>query len=627
MGEHTVKSISDGQLRAKYIKRLLEDIQILDELIQNKSFEDDVVRIGAEQEFCLINKNWKPADNSLEVLNEINDSHFTTELAKYNLEINLDPLLFEKDCFSVLETTLSSFLEKAKKASKKHDSKVLLTGILPTISRKELQLDYMTPIPRYFLLNEVVKAIRGTDFSFHMMGVDELTFIHDSVLFEACNTSFQMHLQVSSDDFVSAYNWSQAISGPVLGICANSPLLLGRELWFETRIALFMQSVDTRISSYALKDQEPRVSFGDEWATGTVTDIFKKNISKYKVLLTKELEENIYDKMKRNISEIPKLEALSLHNGTIYPWNRPCYGVGGGKPHLRIENRYIPSGPTVIDEVANFAFWAGLMKGRPTKYNDMEGKMDFRDAKSNFIRAARTGKESVMRWEGDYSSVRQLIAKEFLPLAYEGLRKMNVDKSDIEKYLGIIEQRTCGKSSAQWIIKNFRELKKNLKSDDALMALTKSMYKHQQKGKPVHEWKTSKPITDIHESAKFAGHIMSTHLFTVNVDDPAEFAFKIMEWNDIHHLPVEDLKGDLVGILGEGFLSKVKNGLLDISKYNVGEIMEKDFQTVDIHQSIKEVVDILKNHHLTCLPVVEKNQMVGIITENDLKSMQYGGIN
>ncbi|NMM48574.1 CBS domain-containing protein [Marinigracilibium pacificum] len=626
MGEHSVKSISDGNLRTQYIKRLLEDIELLDQLIMLDSFENDVVRIGAEQEFCLINDQWKPANNSLDVLKDINDSHFTTELARYNLEINLDPLVFENNCFSTLENNLKSHLKKAGKAAKKNGSKVLLTGILPTISRKELQMDYMTPIPRYYLLNEVVKAIRGTDFSFHIMGVDELTFIHDSVLFEACNTSFQMHLQISSDDFISAYNWSQAIAGPVLGICANSPLLLGRELWFETRVALFMQSVDTRSSSYALRDQDARVSFGDSWAQGTVTDIFKKNISKYKVLLTKELEANIYGKMNNKLKDIPKLEALSLHNSTIYPWNRPCYGVGGGKPHLRIENRYIPAGPTIVDEIANFAFWAGLMKGRPEKYNDMLSQMDFRDAKSNFIRAARTGKESVMRWEGDYKSVRQLIINDFLPIAYSGLEKMNIDKGDIDKYLGIIEQRTSGRSAAQWMIKNYRNLKENLKVDDALMALTKSIYKNQQKDIPVHNWKTPKPIPTIHESSKYAGHIMSTQLFTVNENDPAEFALKIMEWNDIHHLPVEDLSGNLIGVLNQSFIDYVENTADDLSSTKVQDIMSDEFMTVDIHTPIKDVISIIQNQELTCLPVVEKQQLVGIITLNDIKRLNYGGI-
>ena len=173
----------------------------------------------------------------------------------------------------------------------------------------------------------------------------------------------------------------------MLASCANSPLLLGRELWSETRVALFRQSIDTRHISLALKDQLPRVSFGSKWASGSISEIYKDNISQYKPILASEIDENALETLQKGT--IPKLKALSLHNGTIYPWNRACHGVGDGKPHLRIENRYIPSGPSVADEMANFAFWVGLMKGRPKKFDVMASLMDFKEAKANFIKAAR----------------------------------------------------------------------------------------------------------------------------------------------------------------------------------------------------------------------------------------------
>ena len=224
-----------------------------------------------------------------------------------------------------MERHLRTFLKKAAEVEDKHKAYVLLTGILPTISKTELSLDYMTPKPRYWSLNEMIKGVRNTDFSLHIKGVDELSITHDSVLMEACNTSFQLHLQIDPDEFVDHYNWAQVISGPVLGMCANSPLLLGRELWSETRIALFQQSIDTRQVSYALKDQVSRVSFGEQWESGNIADIYKNEIAQHKILLSREIKNNSLEQLKNGV--IPKLEALSVHFGTIYRWNRPCYGA------------------------------------------------------------------------------------------------------------------------------------------------------------------------------------------------------------------------------------------------------------------------------------------------------------
>ena len=291
MGEHEVNNQVGESSRSKFIKHLLEDIAALEEMIQNGQIEDDIVRIGAEQEFCLLNENWRPSLKALEILEQINDPHFTTELARYNLEINLDPYELKGDCFSIVENQLRTLLNKAEKVAHKNATRTLLTGILPTISKSQLQFEYMTPNPRYWALNDMMKAVRGSDFELHLQGVDELSVIHDTVLFEACNTSFQIHLQIEPNDFVASYNWAQAISGPVLGICCNSPLLLGRELWHETRIALFQQSIDTRNSSYALKDQQARVSFGEDWAEGSITDIYRNNIAHFDIIITKDIEE------------------------------------------------------------------------------------------------------------------------------------------------------------------------------------------------------------------------------------------------------------------------------------------------------------------------------------------------
>ena len=603
--------------RAKFIKHLLNDIKALELMVDQNLIENDIVRIGAEQEFCLVNNKWRPSKNSKKVLDSIDDHHFTFELARYNLEINLDPIELAGSCFTQTENNLRNLLEKASIAAQNNNTAVILTGILPSIGKKQLGLEYMTPTPRYQRLNEIARELRGGDFELHLSGVDELSIHHDSVLFEACNTSFQLHLQVPSDDFISSYNWAQAISGPVLSICTNSPLLLGRELWSETRIALFKQSIDIRGSSRALKDRQARVTIGNQWASGSAADIFKNDVSLYNVMITDEIAEDSLETLGKG--EIPKLKALCLHNGTIYRWNRACYGLGGGKPHLRIENRYIPAGPTVIDQMANFAFWVGLMKGRPSSFDDMTTQMDFRDAKANFIKAARTGKDSTLHWNGDQVPVKDLIEKEFLPMAQAGLEKVGIDQLDIENYLKVIAERTNGQTGSKWLVKNYRELRKTLKQDDALLTLTEGIHQNQQgKALPVHQWPMLDEETNKICHAHLVRHIMSTRLYIVRDQDVAQLATHVMEWKGIHHVPVENKAGDLCGLLTWTHMNRYKEMEAVDDQLLVANIMTKDVITVHPDTEIKRAIQLMKKLEYGCMPVLENKHLVGIITIKDV---------
>lgn len=622
MGDQNVSTEINPDTRVKFIRHLLEDIKALELMIESDMIESGITRIGAEQEFCLVSDNWRPSTTAMEILRDLNDPHFTTELARYNLEINLDPLELKGNCFSNMEHSLKTLLDKARKTAGGHNTNIVLTGILPTISKTELEFDHMTPNPRYKALNDMLREQRGGDFELRLRGVDQLAIMHESVLFEACNTSFQMHLQIDPHDFIASYNWAQAISGPIMGISANSPLLLGRELWSETRIALFQQSIDTRSSSYALKDQKARVTFGDSWAYGTVADIFKNDISKYKIILEREIDSHSMEDLKNG--KPPKLQALNMHNGTIYRWNRPCYGIGNGKAHVRIENRYIPAGPSEVDQIANFAFWVGLMKGRPSRFDDLPAVMDFRDAKANFIKAARTGKESVMNWLGELISVRDLITKELLPIAYNGLKKSNIDSEDRERLLGIIEQRAKKITGAQWNVRNYRKLRKSMKPDDALLALTKSMYENQKTARPIHEWPMIETPPKLHETAHLVGHIMSSQLFTINENDLAELAIAVMYWKEIHHVPVEDKAGNLCGLITWTHMKRFYDQQREDRGGLVSDIMTRNVHTATPETKISDAIALMKKHEIGCLPVVHDQHLVGIITITDVLAFDHG---
>jgi len=621
MGEQNSKAVDD-KARLKFTRNLLDDIEALELMLQNGEIESGITRIGAEQEFCLVNENWRPTDNALSILEKINDHHFTTELAKYNLEINLDPEELRGGAFSKVESQLTSLLEKARIAATEESTKILLTGILPTISTNELSIDYMTPMPRYYALNQMLRSLRGSDFRLNLFGVDELSIKHNSVMFEACNTSFQMHLQINPNEFAENFNWAQAIAGPVLGICANSPLLLGRELWAETRIALFQQSIDTRGVSKALKDQPSRVAFGDNWVSGSIADLYKNEIARHKVVLTRDFEKNALSELSEG--RCPKLEALSLHNGTVYSWNRPCYGVSNGRAHIRIENRYIPAGPSVIDEIANFAFWIGLMVGRPSEFDNIHSQMDFKDAKSNFIKAARNGKESIMSWMGELITVKSLIIEKLLPICRTGLLEMKINASDINRYLNIIEQRAEGTSGNQWIINNYRSLKNKMKNDEALVSLVSQMHQNQLTNLPVNEWPNlTGPVVKNQNPTK-VGHVMTTQVFTAYSSDTAELTLSVMKWKSIHHLPIVDKNGKLVGLLTQTHVRNFKADNADSSEeITVENIMVTNIKTTGTSTTIESAISLMKKLEIGCLPVTQKDELVGIITIKDLINYDY----
>ena len=618
MGSQSVKAIKSLKDRKDYLYHLLNDVKALDMMIENKLFEKSIQRIGAEQELCIVNKNFHPSKNALKILKKIDDKHFTTELALFNLEINLDPLILETNCFSLLEEQISTLLKKAHIAADQFDhDKILLVGILPTLMKKDLVYENITPHERYQVMNDVLKKIRGDDFLVRIKGIDELILNHKSILFEACNTSFQVHLQIPLNEIVDKYNWSQAIAGPMLSVMSNSPRLLGKDLWSETRIALFQQSVDMRNKSYLLREQKPRVSFGSDWVRESIIELYKDDIVRYTPLLTSSLIEDAVSKLKKG--EIPKLDALNVHNGTIYKWNRLCYGQNKGVPHLRIENRYIPSGPSVKDEIANAVFWVGVMQGMPNKYKKIYNKVPFNEVKGNFLNAARTGINTYFNWFGKGISAKRLIKEQLLPIARKGLEKSKINKKDIDYYLNIIEKRVDAyQTGSVWITSSNRALRKKMTRDIADATLTSCMYKNQIKGKPVHQWELANPknCIDIDINVIKLERFMTTEVFVVNENDLVDLVAKIMKWKNIHHIPVVNDENKITGIITKTNLIEIfmhKDKLL-IAK----DIMIKNIITVNAGTSLRDANKIMIRNKIGCLPILEFGELVGILTKNDL---------
>ena len=557
MGELNVLPVLKSTDLRGYTQQLFKDVEALESMISLGMIEEGVQRIGVEQELCLIDRFAAPATKVEEVLSIINDPHFTTELAKFNMEINLDPMELSGSCFSRLEDELIRLLDICDSACSKLDCRTILTGILPTIRTENLDMESMTSRQRYRALNQAILEMRKSPQGFHIQGTDELSARSESVMFESCNTSFQIHFQTGAHDFVSAYNWSQAVAGPVLAACTNAPMFLGKRLWHETRIALFQQATETRGYQEELRKTKARVVFGDDWLSQDITNFIKKDISTYRPLV---LANGIPDSMEELAQgKVPKLKAFALFNGTIYRWNRPCYGITSGKPHLRIENRYLPSGPTTVDEVANAAFWIGLMSGLQPEIHQVEQKMDFHQVKTNFIKAARHGMEAQFNWMGNEYNARDLIINELIPIARNGLKQANIDSSDKSKYLDIIQERVeSSNTGASWILGSFNKLTKSNPQDTVLTALTEAMKQRQQNNQPVHMWPLAEEteIDDGPHRYSRVDQIMSKQLYTVFEEDLIDLVPNIMKWNQVRHMLVENRSGELVGLVTLGRLGK-----------------------------------------------------------------------
>jgi len=620
MGEHHVVPEMDQHKLQAFMKALLDDLRALDYMLDNDLIESGVRRIGAEQEMFLVDENLRPAPVSVEVLQHANDPRLTTEIARFNLEANLTPLSLSGNCFSRMESELEEVLARARESARNFGTDILLAGILPTLRKSDLTLANLTPAPRYQQLNDSVISLRGGPFSIHIKGLDEVNFTHDNIMMESCNTSFQIHFQAGAKEFPSLYNMAQAITAPVLAAAVNSPLLFGHRLWQETRLALFQHSTDARSATQQARSQPTRVSFGNKWIDKSVLELFQEQIARFRMIMINETSENPLLLLARG--EIPQLTALRMHNGTIWPWNRACYGVANGVAHLRIENRALPSGPTTLDEIANTAFFAGLMLSLPSEYGEVAKVMSFDDAKANFFAAARHGLNAQFNWVGGRTlTASTLILDHLLPLARQGLNQANVNPTEVDHYLGVIEDRVrSGQTGAQWVMKSLRVMN-NRPTDVQNRLLAGEMLMRQKSGEPVHRW----PVLEVSESDDWSrnyqtvGQFMATDLFTVRPDDLVDLAASVMTWRHIRHVPVEDADGRLVGLVSHRALLKLltHGASQEQRPVTVREIMTSAPLTVSSTTPTLEAMEIMRQNRVGCLPVLDDGRLVGIVTSYD----------
>ncbi len=666
-----------GPERARYVRSLLTDLRALERMLAEGTFESGVSTIGAEQEMFLVDRAYNASPTALEVLEKVADPHFVTELGLFNLEMNADPQALAGSGFSKMEAQLAALYKRVQKAAAEIHVQPVLTGILPTLSRSDLSIDKMVPNPRYLTLNRVMREAKGDGYDISIKGLDELVAKHDSLMFEACNASFQVHLQsLDPSRFGHDYDIAQLVLAPTMAIGTNSPTLLGKRLWAETRIALFEQSCDIRTRTLHARQDAPRVSFGLSWATeGGALGIFKENVTRFKPLVGMSIDE---DSMKiLDEGKIPELRALRLHNGTIYRWNRPCYGISPtGKPHLRIELRVLPSGPSIVDEVANAAFWVGLMRELTATIENLPARMEFEQAQQNFYNAARDSLGARFVWlDGEEVIAQPFILDRLLPLAEAGLARAGVDGDEAKRYLGIVDKRVRSlHTGSRWALRSLADMKprggdpgssrgvdgsRSGTQGEHLAALVAATIARQETARPVAEWERARldEIPKRRTGWAKVSQYMQTDLIIVHPSDPIELAADIMSWERIRHLPVEDEQGNFVGLVTsravlkhfanlpgarESTLALIPRSdssamlpnpessatlISDLAKLGsnpppagsvtVAEVMKRDPVSVSPDTSTLEAITLMRRHRIGCLPVVKEGRIVAMVMEED----------
>ncbi|WP_433212561.1 glutamate--cysteine ligase [Dactylosporangium sp. CS-047395] len=488
MGQDVTRGAFSREDRARYRRKVRRCLDVFALMLNDFRFDSDRPMTGLEIEVNLIDPAAQPAMRNAEVLADLADPSFQTELGQFNLEINVAPRLIEGDGLEVYEREVLASLVHADERAHKSDARLVLIGILPTLRPEHLVLANMSDDPRYRLLNDQIINARGEDMALDIRGHERLEAQSDSIAGESACTSVQFHLQVAPEAFAQHWNASQAIAGVQVAVGANSPFLFGKRLWAETRIALFEQATDTRPEELKAQGVRPRVWFGERWIT-SIFDLFEENVRYFPPLLPITEDEDPVAVLEAG--GVPRLGELRLHNGTIYRWNRPVYDIMNGRPHLRVENRCLPAGPTVVDQLANAAFYFGLVRELCEQDRPLWTQMSFSAAEENFHTAAREGLDAQVWWPdlGEVP-VPDLVLGELLPMAAAGLDRFGVDGAIRDRLLGVIEGRCrTGLNGAAWQTRVVQDLEDRGHSrPEALQLMLRRYAEGLHENVPVHTW-------------------------------------------------------------------------------------------------------------------------------------------
>ena len=476
--------------RTLYRRELRRNLDLFETFLDTAEFVDEGT-VGVELEMNLAREDtMAPALISDLLLEDLDDEEYVHEIGRYNLEVNLPVSRPQGNGLADLEDELAAKTDRADQAARARGARVIPVGHLPTITEELFDGDeWRAPGARYEALERTVLEARGEEITLRIEGEGKgLDTTFDSIAPESACTSMQLHLQVPPEQFAAAWNAAQAIAGPQVALAANSPFLLGKRLWHETRIPAFVQSLDTRPPEYAAQGVRPRVWFGERWIT-TMFDLFEENVRLFPALIPESRE--MAEEPLLTEGSSPRLHELMLHNGTVWRWNRPIYDPGTDVPHLRLENRLLPAGPTPADMAANAAFFYGIVHSLVHERRPLWSRMSFEQAAETFQQSARWGLEARVRWpKVGRIRVADLLQEHLIPQAMDGLRALGADPAVAEHYGGILSERArTGRNGARWQIDTVTSLElRGASRPEALAEMTRRYRAEVDTGKPVHAW-------------------------------------------------------------------------------------------------------------------------------------------
>lgn len=475
MGEEIKNSHFTDEDFVQYKQCLVNETNLLQQRFVNGQFARSHPVSGFELEAWLVDQHFRPMPINDVFLKRFNNPLASPELASFNIEVNTEPRLLQGHVFSAMHQSLNDTWAACQQTAAALDAQVVMCGILPSLRDDDLSLANMSNMLRYRVLNREVLARRqGVPMTLDINGVEHLKVVHRDVMLESAATSFQIHMQINQEQAVRFYNASQILSAPIMAITANSPYLFGKDVWDETRIPLFEQAVAIGGYEGAAFGPIHRVTFGSGYIKNEMMECFVENLEHYPILLPEIMQ-----------AEPESCAHLRLHNGTIWRWNRPLIGFDeAGEMHLRIEHRIVPAGPTTTDAIANAVLYYGLVTALAQRETPAETQLTFTDARDNFYRCAQFGLRAQLQWlDNKRHAVTDLLENVLIPLAYEGLKSLDIAQDDADEYMNIIRDRLRTRTNgANWqrafVSKHGRDM----------AALTEQYYQHQNSGNPVHDW-------------------------------------------------------------------------------------------------------------------------------------------
>ncbi len=490
MGQDIETITYTREQRQQFRQKVQLCLDVFERMLAYSHFDFDRPMTGMEIELNLADADYRPTMSNAEVLAHIADPEYQTELARYNIEFNVKPRELGGDSMLALEGDLRSSLNRAQSTCADLGSRIVMIGILPTVTAQDFDGDWMSANARYHALNDAMLTARGEDVHLDIDGPsgERLERYFDSLAPEAACTSMQLHLQVAPLSFADHWNAAQVLAGPQLALGANSPFFLGHRLWAESRIPVFSQAADTRSPELKNQGVRPRVWFGERWIT-SIFDLFEENVRYFPALLPEATPEDPVAVL--DAGGVPALAEMRLHNGTVYRWNRPIYDIVNGRPHLRVENRVLPAGPTIIDTLANAAFYYGALRMIAQEDRPLWSRMSFAAADDNFLAGAKDGLEAKLYWpgRGDLPAT-ELILRHLLPLADAGLTEWGVSAAARDRFLSVVEGRCLtGVNGASWQTAAVERLEeRGIPRQEALRRMVAAYSEHMHGNEPVHTW-------------------------------------------------------------------------------------------------------------------------------------------